>query len=136
MTAIPPAGATPVSQLIGDEVVRLDSDATLRDVARALTADAVGAVVLGHDGRPQALVSERDLVRSMAAGDDPATTAASTVASRELVWCDVDSTVDEVAAEMLGRYIRWSASCLVATCSVPTTPRPAATAAEPRRLRR
>jgi CBS domain-containing protein len=106
MTAIPPAGATPVSQLIGDEVVRLDSDATLRDVARALTADAVGAVVLGHDGRPQALVSERDLVRSMAAGDDPATTAASTVASRELVWCDVDSTVDEVAAEMLGRYIR------------------------------
>jgi CBS domain-containing protein len=106
MTAISAAGAMPVSQLIGDEVVRLASDATLRDVARALTAGAVGAVVLGDEERPAALVSERDLVRSMAAGDDPVTTDAITVASRELVWCDVESTVDEVTAEMLRRYIR------------------------------
>src|SRR6187401_1539679 len=83
MTAISAAGAMPVSQLIGDEVVRVAADATLRDVAVALTGGALGAVVLGHEGRPAALVSERDLARSVASGDDPASTAASTVASRE-----------------------------------------------------
>jgi CBS domain-containing protein len=106
MTAISAAGAMPVSQLIGDEVVRVAADATLRDVAVALTGGALGAVVVGREGRPTALVSERDLARVVASGDDPATTAASTVASRELVWCDVDSTVEEVAGEMLGRFIR------------------------------
>jgi len=28
------------------------------------------------------------------------------VASTDLVWCDIESTVDEVAVEMLSRYIR------------------------------
>jgi CBS domain-containing protein len=106
MTAISGSGSLPVSQLIGDEVARVASDASIHDVALALTTDGVGAVLLGDDKRPQALVSERDVVRSVAAGDDPSTTPASRVASRELVWCDVESTVEEVAAEMLGRYIR------------------------------
>ncbi len=106
MTAISASGSLPVSQLIGDEVVRVASDASIHDVAQALTTNGVGAVLLGDDSRPAALVSERDVVRSVAAGHDPATTPASSVASRELVWCDVESTVEEVAAEMLGRYIR------------------------------
>jgi signal-transduction protein with cAMP-binding, CBS, and nucleotidyltransferase domain len=106
MTDISASGALPVSQLIGDEVVRVATDATIHVVAQALTNDGVGAVLLGDEGRPTALVSERDIVRSVAAGHDPASTPANTVASRELVWCDVESTVEEVAAEMLSRYIR------------------------------
>lgn len=106
MTAISASGSLPVSQLIGDEVVRVASDATIHVVAQTLTTDGVGAVVLGDDERPTALVSERDVVRSVAAGHDPAVTPASKVASRELVWCDIESTVEEVAAEMLSRYIR------------------------------
>lgn len=106
MTEISASGSLPVSQLIGDEVVRVASDATLHVVAQALTNDGVGAVLLGDEGRPTALVSERDIVRSVADGHDPASTPATTVASRELVWCDVESTVEEVAAEMLSRYIR------------------------------
>jgi CBS domain-containing protein len=106
MTEISASGSLPVSQLIGDEVVRVASDATLHVVAQALTNDGVGAVLLGDEGRPTALVSERDIVRSVADGHDPASTPAASVASRELVWCDVESTVEEVAAEMLSRYIR------------------------------
>jgi len=106
MTSIPASGALPVSQLIGDDVIRVASDATIHDVARALMAEAVGAVVLGDEERPVALVSERDVVRTVAEGSDPTTTPASSVASRELVWCDIESTVEEVATEMLSRYIR------------------------------
>jgi len=106
MTDISSAGTSSVSRLIGDSVVRVPSDATLADVARVLTGSEIGAVLVGDDDRPYALVSERDLVHAVAADRDPATTPATEVASTELAWCDVDSTVDEVAMEMMDRYIR------------------------------
>jgi CBS domain-containing protein len=106
MAMLPGPGSIPISQLIGDDVARAPADATLQDVTQALTRHAVGALVIGEDERPIAVFSERDLVRAVAAGRDLATTLARDVASTELVWCDVDSTVDDVAVEMLSRYIR------------------------------
>jgi CBS domain-containing protein len=106
MTDIGSVGSSSVSRLIGDSVVRIASDATLAEVARVLTGSEIGAVLVGDEERPQALVSERDLVHAVADGRDPATTPAAEVASTELAWCDVDSTVDEVAVEMMDRYIR------------------------------
>jgi CBS domain-containing protein len=66
----------------------------------------VGAIVIGDDPRPAALVSERDIVRAVAAGRNPATAAVSDLASTKLVWCDAEATVDQVAARMMDRYIR------------------------------
>lgn len=106
MSDISSAGSTPVSALTGDPVVRVAADATLVDVAEAIVASEVGAVVVGDDERPAALVSERDIVRVVATGQSPASVRAVDVASTELVWCDVDATVDEVAAQMMDRYIR------------------------------
>lgn len=106
MTEISTAGSTPVSMLTGDAVVRVPADASLADVAEALAAQEVGAVVVGDEARPGAIVSERDVVRAVAAHRDPAAVAAAEVASRDLVWCDATATVDEVAAEMRDRYIR------------------------------
>lgn len=106
MTDIISIGSTAVSRLIGDTVVRIPSDATLADAARVLTGSEIGAVLVGDGGRPVALVSERDLVHAVAAGRDPASTPAVEVASTELAWCDVESTIDEVAIEMMDRYIR------------------------------
>lgn len=106
MTDIDSVGSSSVSRLIGDSVVRIASDATLADVARVLTGSEIGAVLIGDDERPLALVSERDLVHAVAAGREPESTLAAEVASTELAWCDVDSTVDEVAMEMMDHYIR------------------------------
>lgn len=106
MADIASAGSSSVSRLIGDTVIRIPRDATLADAARVLTGSEIGAVLIGDDDRPQALVSERDLVHAVAAGRDPSVTPAVDVASTDLVWCDVDSTVDEVAVEMMDRYIR------------------------------
>ena len=106
MTDIVSAGSASVSRLIGDSVIRIASDATLADAARVLTGSEIGAVLVGDEARPRALVSERDLVHAVADGRDPASTLATEVASTELAWCDVDSTIDEVAMEMMDRYIR------------------------------
>jgi CBS domain-containing protein len=106
MTDPSPAGLITMSALIGDQVARVADDATLHAVADALVAAGVGALVIGDGDRPSGIVSERDLVHALADRRDPATARASDIAHRSLVWCDADSTVDEVAEEMMANYVR------------------------------
>ncbi|WP_099021747.1 CBS domain-containing protein [Mycolicibacterium palauense] len=106
MKHIPSGGSTPVSVVTGDPVTRVAADATVADVARTITAEGVGAVVVGDEARPVALVTERDVVKVVASGQDPAAVRASDVASTHLVWCEADATVDEVTARMMDHYIR------------------------------
>jgi CBS domain-containing protein len=95
-----------VSALIGDAVVFVSPGANLLDVAEVLTSNEVGAVAVGDGTRPIAVVSERDIVHALARRLPPDTTAAIDVGQRELVWCDVSSTIRTVAAEMMDRYVR------------------------------
>ncbi|MGV0635658.1 CBS domain-containing protein [Mycolicibacillus trivialis] len=106
MTDIPSAGSIPVSEVTGDPVVRVAADASVADVAQAIIHGEVGAVVVGSDERPSALVSERDVAAVVAAGDDPATVRAIDVASKNLIWCDADTTIDQAAVRMMNHYIR------------------------------
>ena len=99
-------GSIPISAITGDPVARVAADATVADVARAMVAGDLGAVVVGDDVLPAALVSERDIVRVVAAGKDPATVPATDIASTKLVWCDAEATVNQVAVRMMDRYIR------------------------------
>ena len=98
MTDISVPGSIPISSVTGEPVACVAANATVADVARA--------IVVGDDGQPTALVSERDIVRVVAAGQDPATVPAADIASTQLVWCDAEATVDEVAVRMMDRYIR------------------------------
>ncbi|OBF93654.1 histidine kinase [Mycobacterium sp. 852014-52450_SCH5900713] len=106
MTEISTPGSIPISTITGDPVARVPADATIADAARAMVTCDVGAVVIGDEARPVALVSERDIVRAVAAGRNLATAAVSDVASTKLVWCDAEASVDQVAARMMDRYIR------------------------------
>ncbi len=92
--------------MTGDSVARVAADATLADAARAIVANSVGAMIIGDDDTPGALVSERDIVRAVATGMDPDAVRAADVATTKLVWCDAEATIDEVATQMMNRYIR------------------------------
>jgi len=98
-------GSMPIVTFAAEEVAAIDPGATLLEVADALAAGDVGALVVGA-GRPIGIVSERDLVAALAQRKPPETTTASEVASTDLVWCDVTATVAEVAEEMCERYVR------------------------------
>jgi CBS domain-containing protein len=106
VTGISSPGSIPIATITGDPVARVAADATVADVAMAMADVDVGAVVVGDDQRPGALVSERDVVWVVAAGNNPASVPAADVASTKLVWCDADATVDQVAIRMMDRYIR------------------------------
>lgn len=106
MTETSSAGSLPISTITGDPVARVPADATIADAARAMVTCDVGAIAIGDDPRPAALVSERDIVRAVAAGRNLATTPVVELASTKLVWCDAEASVDQVAARMMDRYIR------------------------------
>lgn len=99
-------GDAHVTVYTADEVVRVPHDATLLDVARQLVSSEVGAVVVGDADLVEGLVSERDLVRAVAAGHDLGAVRAFDAASRALVWCSPDATVAEVAELMMEKYVR------------------------------
>jgi CBS domain-containing protein len=100
------AGTLSVSALIADTIARIRPGATLLEVADALAAGDVGVLVVGEKGKPQGVISERDLVTAVAGRRPLDATTASDVASTELVWCDATATVAEVAEEMSERYVR------------------------------
>lgn len=106
MHSIPKAGSILIADLTGDAVVRVPAGATVADVAKVIADNQVGAVVVGDDVRPTALVTERDVVKVVASGQDPATVRSADVASTHLVWCEADETVDQAAIRMTDHSIR------------------------------
>jgi CBS domain-containing protein len=106
MTDSGSSGSTPVSLLIGSPVATVSPEATLHEVADAMVANGVGALVVAAGAGPAGIVSERDIVGALAERRDPAMTQASDVANTTLVWCDAEATVAEVAARMMECYVR------------------------------
>ncbi|WP_066897415.1 CBS domain-containing protein [Mycolicibacterium houstonense] len=100
------AGLISVADLVGDAVIRVPSDATVARAAQAMAEAGIGAVVVGDQDRPAALVSERDVIRVIAAQQDPASVRAVDVATTNLVWCEASATVEQVAVRMTDRHIR------------------------------
>ncbi len=105
MADVVAGGSLPISELIEDAVVRVSPEASLEGVADLLAAGEIGALVVGEDG-VTGIITERDLVHAIAQRKDLSRTTAMDVAHTTLIWCDVTSTVNEVAEEMLGRYVR------------------------------
>jgi CBS domain-containing protein len=100
------AALLPVSILATDTVARVEPGASLGEVARAMTDADVGLLVVGRGDDVLGVVSERDIVRAVAAGDDLSATTAMDIAHTDLAWCDPSATVAEVATEMMERYVR------------------------------
>ena len=75
-------GAAGVSIVAADSIATVPATATLKEVAEELVKDEVGLLVVGSRRDVKGVVSERDLVRAMAAGTDPTTTPVADIAER------------------------------------------------------
>lgn len=87
-------------------MIRVPVGSTVAGAAKTMTEARVGAVVVGDEPRPEAVLSERDVVSVVARGLDPAAVPVSEVASTSLVWCADTESVDDVANRMTDRYLR------------------------------
>ena len=98
-------GSLPISELIEESVVRVSPDSSVEGVADLLAAGEIGALVVGEDS-VVGIITERDIVHTIAQRKDLGRTTAIDIAHTSLIWCDVTSTVAEVAEEMLEHYVR------------------------------
>lgn len=102
-----------VRQLMNQPPVDVHSHWTLRGVARTLAEGPIGAVVVrgerptGAPGaRGEGIVSERDIVRALAADMDLDTTRVEDLMTGDLVCAEPDESVLVVATRMLDNEIR------------------------------
>ena len=91
---------------VSDTLIRVGHDATVRELARRMAGEGVGALVVTEGDQVHGIVSERDVVAAIAAGKDLDSTTAADIDSRRLVTCTPDTSVREAAVLMMEHYVR------------------------------
>lgn len=81
----------PVGHLGPDEVVTVERDTGLIDVARTLDSENVGAVVVVEDDEPVGIVTDRDITVALAESDDVRSLTAEDVMSADPVTLREDA---------------------------------------------
>ncbi len=72
------------------------ADATLKDAAREMKQDDVGAVLVEEGGTVAGILTDRDIVvRAIAEGRDPSSTKVADVATRDVTALTPDSTIED-----------------------------------------
>jgi CBS domain-containing protein len=99
-------GSAAITLFIADQVITVPPSATLLAAAEELAADGVGLLLVGTMEDVRGVISERDIVRAIGAGRDPAATVVDDVAHARLVWCSATATVHEAGLLMMTEYVR------------------------------
>ncbi len=88
-----------IATLMATEMITATPNETVASVARRMSSNKVGAVLVTEGESMRGLFSERDLMtRVTAEGRDPQTTRVSEVATRELVTIEADAPLKAVLA--------------------------------------
>jgi len=96
-----------ISQYMETKVVTCPATATLKESARLMKANNVGTVVVQKNGKPEGIITDRDLaVKALANGKDIETTLVTEIMSRPIVCSNLKDGVYEVIAKMKKSKIR------------------------------
>jgi CBS domain-containing protein len=92
----------------GRAVITAGAHTTLMEVAATLAAKRIGAIVIvATRGTVAGIVSERDIIRALAAhGPDCLSQPVSQVMTKQVVTCQETDTLDELMAMMTARRFR------------------------------
>ncbi len=91
-----------VRSLCRREVLSAGPGETLAEAASRMQYDEVGALVVLDGGTLVGIITERDLVRAMADGVDPADTPVASYMTPDPVTIDLDADAAEAAEAMVG----------------------------------
>ncbi|CAN5627597.1 CBS domain-containing protein [soil metagenome] len=90
-----------IGPLVSAELVTVGPDHSLAETARRMIERGVGsAVVVTEDGRP-GIITERDLLRSLAAGNDPESTRVERYMTENAITASPSWDVTEAASRMV-----------------------------------
>ena len=91
--------------IMKDKVSTIDSSYTVMEAARKMAGEEIGCLVVLEGGSPIGIITERDIVREVVAGEKPPSTQVRSAMSSPLIYMDPDSTIWELAEEMKLRKI-------------------------------
>jgi CBS domain-containing protein len=91
-----------VSDGMSQTVLTVGPGHTLRAVARLMSERAVGAaVVMDPDGNGPGIITERDVLNSLGAGEDPDVESVADHLTRDVVFAAPDWSLEEAACAMV-----------------------------------
>jgi CBS domain-containing protein len=91
----------------GATVITVDPSASVTEFLQLLADHAIGAAVVVSDGRLVGIISERDVVRRLAAiGATALDQPISELMTSELVTCTAEDALEDIAMLMTERRIR------------------------------
>lgn len=92
----------------GGEVYTISPDGTMKDMVHDMLARRAGSLlVVNGEGRPVGIVTDRDLLRHLRAGGAQwESVTIGEIMSRDVVYCSISDTVDQVMEVMTERRIR------------------------------
>jgi CBS domain-containing protein len=96
----------PVGSLVVGPVATISPTATLREASQTLATDHLGLLVVVSGAGPRAVLSERDVVASIAAGDDVDVERVRDHASVDLLSVDEGTTIAASLHAMLEAEVR------------------------------
>ncbi|PKQ07016.1 MAG: inosine-5-monophosphate dehydrogenase [Alphaproteobacteria bacterium HGW-Alphaproteobacteria-11] len=90
----------------GPEVVTVDPNATLGQVATTLSERRIGAIVVMQDRKVLGIVSERDVIKAIArVGAAALTTPVREAMTSRIITCGLNDSIDELMDSMTaGRF--------------------------------
>lgn len=86
--------------IMKEEVVTVDSAATIMDAAKKMDEKNIGCVIVMEKEKPLGILTERDFVKKIAINEKPMSTPVKSVMSSPLISVDPDATVWELAELM------------------------------------
>jgi CBS domain-containing protein len=85
----------------------VSADTPIREIARMMKTDDIGAVPVGWDDRLVGMITDRDIVlRVVAAGRDPEKTTAEEAMTPGIVYCRTHQSVEDAIHLMEQKKIR------------------------------
>ncbi len=97
---------SPVREVMSRGAISIDEKLTLRSLAAVLAELDIGVAVVARPDGSVGIVSERDVVRTLAAGADADEVWAADVMADNLVLAEPEETIADIADRMCAEAVR------------------------------
>lgn len=95
-----------VKEVMTEATVTDSASDTLRSAAERMWRNQTGSLLVMDDGRLTGIITERDVLRAVALGADPATSTVDEAMTTEVFTVPPDMELREAARVMAARWIR------------------------------
>ncbi|ARM76224.1 CBS domain-containing protein [Acidianus manzaensis] len=94
-----------VKEYMRSNVISVDKESKLKDVAKIMTENNVGSVIVVDNGKPIGIITEKDIVRAIGKGED-LNSLAKNIMTASLITIREDSPITGALSIMRSSNIR------------------------------